>query len=186
MLRVMQNGRLVAESDGSQNSSKGVMTTICYRDGIMASDSACSDERQFLSKVVKIVRLQSGGLFGAAGDADVRAVVDLLTKVKMPRNLPAKKQIEELETDFSAILVLPKGRVFHVYCDYIDEGNGRWSGGLFEVDGYYAVGSGAAHAMAALEAGKSAKDAVSVACRRDFFSRPPIHVQSLVQPKSKK
>ncbi len=155
------------------------MTTIAYRDGIMASDSACSDEWQFLSRVVKIIRMQSGGLFGSAGDADVRSVAGLLTKIKTPAGLPSKKQIEELETDFSAILVLPKGRIYNIYCDYLDVGNGRWSGGLFEVDGFYAVGSGAAHAMAALESGKSAKDAVLVACRRDFFSRPPVHTQSL-------
>jgi hypothetical protein len=163
------------------------MTTIAYKDSIMASDSACSDDWQFLSRVVKIVRLASGGLFGAAGDADVRSIVDLLAKVKTPAGMPSKKQIEELETDFSAIVVLPKGRVYNVYCEYIDAGNGRWSGGLFEVlDGYYSVGSGAQAAMAALESGKSAKDAVLVACRRDFFSRPPVHVMPLLQPKAQR
>lgn len=155
------------------------MTTIAYKAGTLAADSACSDEWQFLARVVKLVRLQSGGLFGSAGDADVRSVVNLITKIKTAAGLPTKKEIEALETDFSAILVLPKGRVFHVYCDYLDIGNGRWSGGLFEVDGHYAVGSGAAHALAALDAGKSARDAVANACRRDFFSRPPIHTMSL-------
>lgn len=148
----------------------------------MAADSACSDDWQFLTRAVKIVRLQSGGLFGSAGDADTRAVVELVTRIKSAAGLPTKKQIETLETDFSAILVLPKGSVYNIYLDYIDQGNGRWSGGLIPVDGFYAVGSGAVFAMAALRAGHSAKDAVAISCHSDFFTRMPVHSQTLAPP----
>ena len=150
----------------------------------MAADTACSDDYQFLTKVSKIVRLASGGLFGSSGDGDVRDAVELVTKIKTPAGLPTRKQLLTLELDFSGILVLPKGRIFHVYADEPDDHTKRWSAGVYEIsEDFFAVGSGATHAIAAMEAGKSAKDAVHIACRRDLYTRAPVHVMALVPKK---
>lgn len=159
------------------------MTTIAYRNGLMAADSACSDEDKTLSfRTQKIYRLKSGGLLGAAGDADCRQLIDLLEDIKSPSKLPSRPDIIKLFLDFDAILVLPKGKVFNVFLDAPDpdQANGRWDGGLYEIpDSYFAVGSGGTLALAAMDAGASARDAVLVACKRDFHTRPPVHVVPL-------
>lgn len=159
------------------------MTTIAYRAGIMAADSAASDDLQILTtRSQKIYRLKSGGLIGMSGDADARSVIALFENVRRPAQLPSKKDLIKEETDFDGLLVLPKGKVFHVWCDEPEptEANSRWSAGIMEIgESYYAVGSGAVHAIPVLDAGRSARDAVLVACKRDFYSRPPIHTVPL-------
>ena len=159
------------------------MTTIAYKNGLMAADSACSDEEQILSnRAQKIYRLKSGGLLGHAGDADNRQLIDLLDDVKTPKGLPSRPDIIKTFLNFSAILVLPKGKVYHVFLDapHEESANGRWDGGLYEIsDGYFAVGSGAVSALSAMDAGASARDAVLIACKRDFYTRSPVHVVPL-------
>jgi hypothetical protein len=160
------------------------MTTIAYRNGIMAADSACSDDNQILSlRIQKIHRLKSGGLFGQAGDDDNRQLIDLLNDVKTPSKLPSREAITKTFLDFSAILILPKGKVYHVFLHEPDpdQANSRWDGGLYEVsDGYFAVGSGAVSALSAMDAGASARDAVLIACKRDFYTRSPVHTVPLL------
>lgn len=157
------------------------MTTIAYKAGLMAADSAASDDWQILTtRCVKIYRLGSGGLFGGAGDADIRSILKIFNDVKTPKGLPSKKEIIEEKTDFDGLLVLPKGKVFHVWCNEPTGDLEIWHAGVMPIDdGHYAIGSGAIFAMPALDAGVSARDAVLVACKRDFFTRPPVHVIAL-------
>lgn len=159
------------------------MTTIAYKNGIMAADSACSDSWQILTtRSTKIYRLASGGLLGGAGDADIRSVLELFNHVKTAKQVPSKKKIIEEKTDFDAILVLPKGKIFHVWCNEPEGDNDRWNAGAMDIhEPHYAIGSGAPFANAALDAGASAREAVNVACKRDFFTRGPISVVTLAR-----
>jgi ATP-dependent protease HslVU (ClpYQ) peptidase subunit len=161
------------------------MTTIAYKDGLMASDSAASDDWQILThKSQKVYRLGSGGLMGMSGDADARSILVLFNDCKTPKGLPAKKEIIKEETDFDAILVLPKGKIFHVWCNEPEEDGKPWHAGVMEIgEGFYAVGSGALFALSLLDAGQSARDAVLYACKRDFYSRPPVTAIPLVVKK---
>ena len=151
----------------------------------MACDSCYAESDMVITKRTKIVRLASGALLGSAGDSDSRHVDVLFTHVKTPRGLPTRKQLLDCQIDYHGLLVLPKGRVYFVaICQpEKDSPHGHWTGGIDEIsEGYHSIGSGSPHALTAMDFGKSAKDAVAVACRRDLNSRPPIHVVPLKKP----
>lgn len=160
------------------------MTTIAYRDGLMACDSAWSDGYTLFTRQSKIVRLPSGGLLGSAGDADCRAIEELIGKVKTVAGLPTRKALLDLQIDYNGILVLPKGKIIFVASEFKD---GKWGGGFMEVsESFFATGSGDEFALGAMECGRSAKDAVNIAIRRNMTCRAPVHVIALVQPEKKK
>lgn len=166
------------------------MTTIAYRAGIMACDSCWSYDDAVDTQQTKIKILASGALLGGAGDNDARELEYLLDRIRTANNLPTKAQLLELRVDYLGLLVLPKGRVFKVSTTHVSEGN--WNSdfkddiGVWEISGpFAAVGTGTRWAMGAMEAGKSAADAVRIACKYDLNSRPPVHQYSLVPPKVK-
>jgi hypothetical protein len=157
------------------------MTTVAYKDGWMACDSAWSDERQVLTRRPKIIRLASGGLLGEAGACDTRAIVSLFDKVKKPTQLPPRKELVDMKIDYSGLLVLPSGKIFHVFMDEPEEDrDGPWDGGVYDIsERFFAVGSGRSYALAIMEDGGTARRAVEIACRRDSASRTPVHVMRL-------
>lgn len=158
------------------------MTTVAYKAGLMACDSAWSGDYEILTRRPKIIRLPSGALLGEAGGCDTRDIIELLGKCKTPRQLPSRKQLLEIKTDYSGILVLPGGKIFNVYIEGPEGSGSDWDGGLFEVgESFFAVGSGQSYAFAIMEDGGTAKRAVEIACRRDTNSRTPVHVASLVR-----
>lgn len=145
----------------------------------MACDSAWSDEDGVLTRRPKIIKLPSGGLLGEAGACDTRDMIALLGRIKHPKNLPTRKQLIELKLDYSGLLVLPSGRIFHVYCDE-PESKGDWDCGIFETgETYYAIGSGRPYAFGAMMAGANARTAVMIAAQRDKHTRTPVHVTRL-------
>lgn len=158
------------------------MTAIAYRDGVMACDSAWADDQFIVTLRTKIFRLPNGCLIGEAGDDDSRAFHELLGKVRTPAGLPSRKQLIEMQMDYSAILVFPKGRrIFHVQVDEPNDDNklNHWTGGIFEIaEPWHSVGCGKEHCITAMECGKAAKDAVYAAIRRNIKCRGPVHTLS--------
>jgi ATP-dependent protease HslVU (ClpYQ) peptidase subunit len=153
------------------------MTTVCFRDATMASDSKCTDGwGAFTTKTRKIDRLASGALLGQAGDADAREIIKLLSAAKKPEDLPSRAELAATKTDFDGILVFPSGEVFYIYVYVLDHGSEvEWTGQVLEVqEGMAAVGSGAQFALGAMAAGKSAADAVAIACHYDSASGLPV------------
>jgi hypothetical protein len=159
------------------------MTTVAYRDGSMACDSCWTYGGTVDTLTTKIVRLSGGGLLGMAGQNDGRAVQALFDKVKTPGQMPSYEAIMTLRADCLGMLVLPKGRVYKISTTIISPEN--WDGemddfGLWEISGpFAAIGSGGDMALVAMDCGKSARDAVRVACKYDPNSRPPVHVVDL-------
>jgi hypothetical protein len=162
------------------------MTTVAYTAGAMACDSCWTygDTVDALSS--KIARLSSGALFGQSGQNDARPLVALFDKVKTAAQLPSYEALMQIRVGFLGLLVLPKGRIFKVATTMVSPEN--WDSnfddelGIWELGGpFAAVGSGGDFAAIAMECGKSARDAVRVACKYDINSRPPIHVVELVQ-----
>jgi hypothetical protein len=161
------------------------MTTVAYKDGLMACDSCwtCDDVVDTLTS--KIVRLSSGALLGQAGDNDARAVERLLDKVKTPAGLPSRDDILKIRLDYMGLLVLPRGRIFKVSMTHSSEAN--WNAefkddvGVWEIGGFAAIGSGRLLAIGAMAAGKSAQEAVRIACRYDINSRPPVYTVKLAR-----
>lgn len=130
------------------------MTTIAYRDGVLASDS-----RLTLKQVVqtdrckKIWRLPDGGLFGASGNNEA----GLLILKAMLRDLPLPKITEEVH----AVHIRPNGRI------YVSEG------ALWEhwPEPFVTLGSGGKFARAVLIASDAgAADAVRAGIALDVYS----------------
>lgn len=134
------------------------MTTIAYRDGVIAADSLVSSGPNRAGHVVKIARGPDGALGGAAGD--MWACVQFLRAVETGTALPAERG-----SDFDALFVDASGRVHYVG----DKGDPV----LVEGE-YFALGSGEAAALGAMEMGATAVRAVEVAVKIDKGSGGPI------------
>lgn len=142
------------------------MTTIAYRDGIMASDTrAFSGYSLPIGQKRKIHRLQNGGLVGVstnrAGIAEV-----LVEWVRAGADLKDSPQMGEKK--FSILWVKPGGGVFYANDEFAFTGplTGR----------FWAIGSGDGIALGIMAMGGSAKKAVEVICdqRLDPWSERPL------------
>lgn len=162
------------------------MTTIAFDGKMMAGDSCWSYDDAVNSLATKIHRLSSGALLGGAGDNDARLYAKLLDKVKTPSGLPSRADILAIRCDYLGLLVLPRGRMFKIAGTHLSEAN--WGGdfkddiGIWEINApFAAIGTGRPFALGAMAAGKSAQDAVRIACRFDLNSRPPVHAIKLIK-----
>lgn len=163
------------------------MTTIAFDGKMMACDSCWTYGGTVDTLTTKMTRLASGALLGCAGQNDSRAVIALLDKVKTPAQIPSYEAIMAIRGDILGLLVLPKGRIYKIATTITSPENwneGMDDFGMWEVGGSFsAVGSGGDIALIAMECGKSARDAVRLACKYDLYSRPPLHSINLVDPK---
>lgn len=160
------------------------MTTIAYRAGVIAADSLISQDDCALGDSTKVVRLENGCLFGAAGDADTRNIEVRLGALRSPKRMPLGSSLTRHKVDFHGILVWPTGEAFHLMVSE-PEGKRGWTGSVFAIDRpYHAIGSGAAYALGAMAAGKGAVEAVKIACQFDLKSRPPVQELHYVKWKS--
>ncbi len=138
------------------------MTTIAYRDGIMAADSrAYSGNRDYMGAKAKIERLEDGTLIGVSstvvgGGEEVREWVKAGTNPKA-----------ELNKGFTLLLVKPDGKVF------VAVDTTLLSGPL--TADFFAVGTGSDIALGAMGMGATAIKAVEVGCRLDPWSALPIY-----------
>lgn len=154
------------------------MTTIAFSSGIMAGDSCWAHGGTQTTSQTKIIRLSSGALLGAAGDGDIRSFITMVDKIRTPDKLPSRAELASLKIDLCAVMAFPRGQVFMVEV-------GHFSGEMFDAQiwpanrGIAAAGTGADLALGAMAAGKSAKDAVAIACRFDINSRLPVHSMAL-------
>lgn len=156
------------------------MTTIAWRFPHMAADGRCTDSTQIISeRMEKITRMSCGGLLGVAGDADARAVIDLLDRVKNGRTLPDAKAILDLNTDFVAIMALPDGTVWSVEANHPEDTDKRADACIIPIHDHYAVGTGDKYAKAAMDLGASAEKAVRVAIKNDSASGGRVTVYEL-------
>lgn len=138
------------------------MTTIVYRDGILAGDSRVTVEDMVSTdKATKVHRLRDGSLFGWAGGVE--------DAERLRLSLRKRQDPPKLEC-ISALLIAPDGTIS------LYEGN-IW----IEQKGerYYAVGTGAPYALGAMDAGASAVDAAKIAVKRDINSGGKVKTVSL-------
>ena len=152
----------------------------------MACDSCWSTNGTQNASAIKIARLSSGALLGQAGDNDARAIIEILDKIKTPQKLPTRKELAETKTEFEGLLAFKSGGVWQISTGPHDDAGyptdeegdyGCWL--ATTMGGYAAVGSGADYALSAMDAGANARQAVEIACRRNVYCRPPVHVRKL-------
>lgn len=159
----------------------GEVTTVVYRDGVMAADSRATIETEaggarmyrcekLYRKIVGTGRKRHEVLLGVAGEATPALLfVDWYGSDKPPPQIFA-----DMVSDFSVL----------IYSKH----------GLFEADAYcrperilerfWAIGSGAKAALGALHMNASARQACSVACKIDPYSGIPITWMELTPGKA--
>lgn len=155
------------------------MTTIAFRDGVIACDSCWSYQGGIDTLSSKIMRLKSGALLGQAGANDARPLVALLQQVKTIRSLPSYEVLLNIRCEFEGLLVFPRGKMVKIATTFRSPENWTDDGddlGIWEIEGdFAAIGSGAQFAIGAMEMNASARQAVRIACRRDMNTRTPVH-----------
>jgi len=131
------------------------MTTIAWDGHTIAADSAASAGNRTVS-VCKLWKLSDGRVVGGAGTlADVIAAVDWLASGSQKKLKPA------VDADSSLLVVTPQGRCFEYGSDLRP---------IELLDTHTAIGSGSDYALGAMAAGKTAEQAVAIACLYDPFS----------------
>lgn len=157
------------------------MTTIAYRDGVLAADSRATWDDGVASKVVKMWALLSkiepvkgAILLATAGDLYAALLFkDWLESGGEPRL--HDRGVGE-QHDFEAVIVHKSG----IYsanrlCRIVENPEPFW-----------AAGSGCKFALAAMHCGKSARDAVQVAMHFDPYTAGRINTMTLDPPAQKR
>lgn len=158
------------------------MTTIACKVvngvGEMACDSCWTDSNEFVgTSMNKILRLKSGALIGEAGDNDSRAVQKILQNVKNFEQMPTALELAACCVDYAAVILFPNNTMAQISITrYNENGEMSYVAAAWPVNrGCSAVGTGAGPALGAMRAGKSAREAVAIACDLDPNSKLPVH-----------
>ena len=143
------------------------MTTIAFRDGILAGDTRiCSDDRIEPGHARKVFRLRNGVLVGFAGT--LALIQSTLAALRKSPDSNVEVKVDE-ENELHALIIYPNGRVRELD-----------SAGWTEVKAkYHAIGSGSRDALVAMECGKTAAEAVRVAMRFDTNTGGKVQTVSL-------
>lgn len=132
------------------------MTVICWDGRTLAADKmACSAGYGYT--VTKIHRLKSGALVAFSGDGD--SSMTLLAWLDGGRDVAAYPPAQK-DNDTSALLIEPDGSVLSY---------GKTPHPQRIECARYAQGHGRDFALAAMHLGKTAREAVEVACALDVF-----------------
>lgn len=140
------------------------MSTIAYRDGVLASDSMLSGDNFTWGSVSKISRSERGGIGGAVGRLEETAeFLAWFTKFGAddPERFPPPRgkdgadgiAVTQALTDAGVLLL--------------------WTGGerlTVVKTSFIAIGSGAKIAMGAMAAGATAEEAVEIAAKYDVYT----------------
>lgn len=141
------------------------MTTIVYRDGVLAADT-----RGYAGYSAPIGTKQK-----------VRAIPDARCLVGVSSNAPGVPEAVMDWFEFRSEddpLRLPDGTKFTLLAVY-DDGTARYAYDSLRLTSpieapYFAIGSGTEYALGALAAGASAEEAVAIACGLDVWSALPV------------
>jgi ATP-dependent protease HslVU (ClpYQ) peptidase subunit len=142
------------------------MTTISYRNGIIAADSQLSGSH-IRTAYKKIYQLPNGGAFAIASSSSFvgAEIVDWLTS---RCSLRSKPNLVDTNPDHrTTVLIVDMDR--RVYL--MDERCGPWVEILGE---FVAIGSGSGIAIGAMAAGASAVEAVAIAAKYDENTGLPV------------
>lgn len=140
------------------------MTTIAYRDGILAADTQVCGGGGRAGTVVKVVRRSDGHLAGTAGDLSWAQRLHGWFMGGENGEPPLPK-----EGGGEAILIRPDGGVH-----YVDEVRTH----TLKAD-CHASGSGSQFALGAMAAGATAERAVEIACSLDIHTGGEVTVVKL-------
>ena len=152
------------------------MTTIAFKDGVMAADTLVTSADVRRGSVRKIQRLDDGTLFGISGHSGFHTFV--AEWIAAGCKWSARPKIPE-GTNLHILVAKTSGSILSI--------NQTFVATEIETD-FVAIGSGNEFAMGAMAMGASARDAVLVAARFDVFTGGNIDVFRLgppLQPKKR-
>lgn len=133
------------------------MTTIAYRDGILASDTGIHGGGYFVGETEEKIFEHQGSLFGVTGD--LSAIVILKKWLEDGRSL---EKLPDFKKDNVEIIEInPGGKVFFLYETFLP----------IHIDAeYHALGSGDRIAIGALDIGATATMAIEICIKRDCYT----------------
>lgn len=143
------------------------MTTIVYRDGVLAADSrAYSGDSVPIGHKKKIGAVkQSDGSIVTFGISTPHP--GFSEEIRAWLGNERDRDFQPQEREFNMLLIEGNGEVFFFH-------NSFTPSGPIEAP-YYAVGSGAEYALGALAHGATAVEAVEAASELDAWTKGPIH-----------
>ena len=134
------------------------MTTIAYKDGIIAADTQVTDGAFICGRVSKIERLEDGRIAASSGNIFYgQQFIDWLNgKIEKP----------VFDQDFNAIVISQNGSAVEYEKSLVPvKATMPWT-----------AGTGGKFAFAIMHNGGTAEEAVKVACELDIYSSAPIEV----------
>jgi hypothetical protein len=143
------------------------MTLIAYKAGVLAADSAVWQGDIFVGLRTKILRLEDGGLYAAAG-----LVPNIHSSYEWIKwGAPLDRKPEKLDQDsFGAVWIKPDGALWRI--------NYRFE--LYEDAGDVAAeGCMTEFMLGAMRAGASSERAVCLAIEYSNIGRPPVCCEAL-------
>lgn len=132
------------------------MTTIAYRDGILAADTGMVMGGSRVGHTVKIKRREDGCLAGAAGYASYSWA---FLQWFIHGSVGDPPEGHETDSTFDRGVIFQPNGFITIYEPQ----------GMFEIEAlFYAIGTGAPEARGAMQYGASAEEAVRVAIKLDI------------------
>ena len=138
------------------------MTTIAYRDGILAGDTQSTEGYYKSTKMRKVFKVNNH-LIGFCGDAAAIPPLKLWVRHSFAPEDELKKVVSHLS--FSMLVIPPEGKVFYKYSDAINVFREEYPKTHFKSEG-----SGSDIAIGALITGATAVEAVKAAIQVDIYS----------------
>ncbi len=133
------------------------MTTIAFRENVMAADSAVWLDDLFTHRTRKIFRLKDGSVAGFCG-----ALNDALALIRW---LDGNKDEKVNWSEATILVATPSGRMLMYDAE---------KPVVIRKTKYIAIGTGSAVALGAMFCGGSAVDAVAAACEHDARTKGPV------------
>lgn len=139
------------------------MTTIAYRNGVLAADSAVTWGDVFLGTAQKLFRGPTNGVLGFSGDLSLSAWAQEWAEEHDFDRTFLKKEWDT-RSDGAIIWVKPDLTIWAVF-----------DGATVQITApFAAIGSGRDLALGAMAAGADAVGAISIACGLDTKSKHPV------------
>ena len=147
------------------------MTTIAFRDGVMAADTmAHSSEKLCRSK--KLFRVSNGEVIGFSGVwIDGKLFVDWYDKGADRDEPPPWRTQGDEKVNFNALVLTADG----IY---------EWSYELVAdrvLDDFWAIGTGSSAALAAMRCGRNAQEAIYIAMQIDPYTGGEVETMELAK-----
>lgn len=144
------------------------MTTIAYRDGVMAADSGVWNSNIGYRTAIKIAVGPDGSLHGVTGSAGDALSYLRWVESGMDGSIPKPEVTnrEEGRSAFNALVVPPTGDIIRIWTAFGWEDH--------HAAAFFALGAGSEIAVGAMAAGASAERAIEIVAEHSAYALLPV------------